>query len=103
MTRDTVTSILDPAYVERAVREMERQAGHPVKSPTEVIKTIAAQLRYTQARQDDILSHFIAGGDLTVGGIMHAVTSAAQVQGDGDAAWDMESTALDALRLAAAM
>ena len=103
MTRDTVSSILDPAYVDRAVREMERQAGHPVKAPAEAIKAIAAQLRYTQAQQDEILGHFIAGGDLTAGGIMHAVTSAAQVQEDGDAAWDMESTALDALRLAAAL
>jgi hypothetical protein len=103
MARDTVTSILDPGYVERAVRELERQAGHPVKTPAEAIKTIASQLRYTQAQQDDILSHFIAGGDLTAGGIMHAVTSAAQVQDDGDAAWDLESTALDALRLAASL
>ena len=103
MTRDTVSSILDPVYVEHAVREMEKQAGHLVKAPAEAIKTIAAQLRYTQAQQDDILSHFIAGGDLTAGGIMHAVTSAAQVQDDGDAAWDMESTALDALRLATAL
>jgi hypothetical protein len=31
--------------------------------------------------------------DLTAGGIMHAVTSAAQMQGDGDAAWDLEITA----------
>ena len=103
MTRDTVTSILDPAYVARAVREMEKAAGHPVKAPAEAIRAIAERLRYTQAQQDDILSHFIAGGDLTAGGIMHAVTSAAQVQDDGDAAWDMESTALDALRLAAAL
>ena len=100
MARDTVTSILDPAYVARAVRELERQAGHPVKAPAEAIKVIGTQLRYTQAQQDDILSHFIAGGDLTAGGIMHAVTSVAQVQDDGDAAWDMESTALEALRLA---
>jgi hypothetical protein len=34
---------------------------------------------------------------------MHAVTSAAQVQEDGDAAWDLETSGLDALRLAAAL
>jgi len=34
---------------------------------------------------------------------MHAVTSAAQVQGDGDAAWDLENSALDALSLAASL
>jgi hypothetical protein len=54
-------------------------------------------------RGGEILDHFIKGGDLTAGGIMHAVTSAAQVQDDGDAAWDMENTALEALQLAAAL
>jgi hypothetical protein len=103
MARDTVTSILDPAYVERAVRKMEKQAGHRVSAPAEAIKVIGGQLRYTQAQQDDILAHFITGGDLTSGGIMHAVTSVAQIQDDGDAAWDMESTALDALQLASAL
>jgi len=34
---------------------------------------------------------------------MHAVTSTAQVQADGDAAWDLENTALEALSLAAAL
>jgi hypothetical protein len=36
-------------------------------------------------------------------GILHAVTSAAQVQDDGDVAFDMENTAMEALRLAAAL
>ena len=34
---------------------------------------------------------------------LHSVTVDAQVQDDGDAAWDMESTALEALRLATAL
>jgi len=34
---------------------------------------------------------------------MHAVTSAAQIQDDADTAFDMENSALDALRLAAAL
>ncbi len=54
---------------------------------------ISGRLRYTEAQQAEILDHFIKGGDLTAGGIMHAVTSAAQVQADGDAAWDLENTA----------
>ncbi len=103
MVRDTVTAILDPAYVERAVRALEKDAGHPVADPAEAVKVIGARLRYTEAQQKDILNHFIRGGDLTAGGILHAVTSAAQVQGDGDTAWDMENTAIDALRLAAAL
>ena len=103
MVRDTVTSILDPAYVQRAVRAMEKQAGHPVEDPVEAVKVISTRLRYTEDQQADILNHFIKGGDLTAGGILHAITSAAQVQDDADDAWEMENTALDALRLAAAL
>jgi hypothetical protein len=103
MVRDTVTSILDPAYVQRAVRAMEKQAGHPVEDPVETVKVISTRLRYSEAQQADILSHFIKGGDLTAGGILHAVTSAAQIQDNADDAWDLENSALDALRIAAAL
>jgi len=103
MVRDTVTSILDPAYVQRAVRALEKEAGHPVQNPVEAVKVISTRLRYTDAQQADVLNHFIKGGDLTAGGIMHAITSAAQIQGNADDAWDLENTAIDALRLAAAL
>jgi hypothetical protein len=100
--RDTVTNILSPRYIERAVRDMEARAGHKVE-PVTAIQHVAAQLRYTQAQQEEILAHFIAGGAVTAGGIMHAVTSAAQVQPDGDTASQLENTALQALELAAAL
>jgi hypothetical protein len=103
MVRDTVISILDPAYVQRAVRNLEKEAGHPVQDPVEAVKMISTRLRYTEAQQADVLNHFIKGGDLTSGGILHAVTSAAQVQDDADDAWDMENTAIEALRLASAL
>jgi len=103
MVRDTVTSILDPAYVQRAVRALEKEAGHPVQDPIEAVKVISTRLRFTEAQQADILGHFIKGGDLTAGGVLHAVTSAAQIQDNADDAWDLENSALDALRLAAAL
>ena len=98
-----MTAFLDPGYVTRLVREMEAHAGHRVADAPKAIEVIGSRLRYTEAQQKEILDHFIAGGSLTPGGIMHAVTSAAQVQGDGDAAWDLEASALDALRLAASI
>jgi hypothetical protein len=53
------------------------------------------------------LAHFIAGGDLSAGGIMRAVTSYARAVADADTAFRMESTAAQAnratLRLAAAV
>jgi hypothetical protein len=47
------------------------------------------------------LTHFIRGGDLTAGGVMHAVTSTAHTLADADAAHEMEAQALPALELAA--
>jgi hypothetical protein len=49
------------------------------------------------------LTHFIRGGDVTAGGVMHAVTSVAQTLPDADAAHEMESAALRALDIAAAL
>jgi len=101
-TTDAVTTFLDPAYVQRAVREMEKNAGHPVTDPQETIQTVSQRLRFTDAQQHDILGHFIGGGDVTAGGVMHAVTSVAQTLDDADTAHEMESLALRALELAAA-
>lgn len=101
--RDAVAAFLAPAYAEKTVRDLERKAGHRVSDAAKTVEVISGRLRYTEAQQAEILDHFIKGGDLTAGGIMHAVTSAAQVQGDGDAAWNLENSALDALSLAAAL
>ena len=101
--RDAVRAFLSPGYAERVVRDLEKQAGHRVADAAKTVTVISARLRYTEAQQAQILDHFIKGGDLTAGGIMHAVTSAAQVQGDGDAAWELENSALDALSLAASL
>jgi len=100
---DAVTAFLDPGYLARLVREMGAHAGHRFTDAPKAIEVIGARLRYTEAQQKEILDHFIAGGSPTAGGIMHAVTSAAQIQDDGDAAWDLETSALDALRAAASL
>ncbi len=40
------------------------------------------------------MNHFIRGGDVTVGGVMHAATSVAQILDDADAEHELESQAL---------
>jgi hypothetical protein len=102
-TTDAVTAYLDPGYVTGAVRAIEAGAGHPVTDPQEAIRVVSQRLRFTDAQQADILSSFIRGGDVTAGGVMHAVTAAAQAQGDADTAHEMESAALRALDIAAAL
>ena len=102
-TTDAVTAYLDPGYVQRALRAIEADAGHPVTDPQEAIRVVSQRLRFTDAQQSDILSYFIRGGDVTAGGVMHAVTAAAQAQDDADTAHEMESAALRALDIAAAL
>jgi hypothetical protein len=102
-TTDAVATYLDTRYVERAIRAIERDAGQSLADPQEAVRTVSQRLRFTDAQQDDILTHFIRGGDVSAGGLMHAVTSAAQTQGDADTAHEMESAALRALEVAAAL
>ena len=102
-TTDAVATYLDPRYVERAVRAIEKDAGHSLDDPQEAVHTVCQRLRFTDAQQNDILAHFIRGGDVSAGGLMHAVTSAAQTQGDADSAHEMESAALRALDIAASL
>ena len=102
-TTDAVHAFLDPAYAEHAVRDIEKAAGRPVADPAETVRTVSQRLRFTDTQQAGILNHFIRGGDLTAGGVMHAVTSVAQTLTDADAAHEMEAAALRALELAAAV
>jgi hypothetical protein len=94
--RDAAAAFLSPGYAEQIVRDLEKKAGHPVTDAAKTAEVISGRLRYTEAQQAQVLDRFIKGGDLTAGGIMHAVTCAAQVQGDGDTAWDLENSALEA-------
>jgi hypothetical protein len=100
--RDAVTRFLDPSYVRAVVTRIERDAGAPVERPQDTIALISQQLRFSDDTQQAILGHFIKGGSLTAGGVMHAVTSVAQTLPDADAAHELESRALKVLQLAAA-
>jgi hypothetical protein len=102
-TTDAVATFLDRGYLDRALRAIEADAGHPLADPQEAVRTVSQRLRLTEAQQADILAHFIRGGAVTAGGVMHAVTSVAQTQPDADAAHEMESLALRALEVAAAL
>lgn len=102
-TTDAVAAFLDPSYVRAALAQVERDAGHELADPPEAVRTVSGRLRFTDAQQHDILAHFIRGGDITAGGILHAVTSVAQTQADADAAHEMEAAGLRALEIAATL
>ena len=99
--RDAVTRFLDPRYVQKVIAGMEADAATPVAQPQEAIELVSPQLRFTDGQRNAVLAHFIKGGSLTAGGVMHAVTSVAQTLPDADAAHDLESQALRVLQLTA--
>lgn len=100
---DAVTTFLEPGYLNQVVRALAAQAGHPIEDPQDAVAVVSQRLRFNEAQQAEVMRHFIRGGDLTAGGVMHAVTAAAQVQADADTAHEMEAAGLRALEIAAAL
>lgn len=99
--RDAVTTFLDAEYMQRVIAQTEEQAAAPVTAPAETIKTLGKTLQYDEATINGILEHFVKGGDVTAGGVLHAVTSYAQTVADADTASDLEASAFRAMELAA--
>jgi hypothetical protein len=102
-THDAVAAYLDAGYVTRMIRDLETVSGTPVTDPDTTISIIASKLRFTDDHQRAILAHFTAGGAMSAGGILHAVTSIAQTLDDADAAHDLEAAAIPAMHLAASL
>jgi hypothetical protein len=93
MAQDTVRTFLTQGYLETVIRKLEEKAGEPVTKPELAIKEVTRKLEIP-ALYDDVLAHFIKGADLSRGGIMHAVTAAAQSENiDADTAFRMEERA----------
>lgn len=99
--RDAVATFLDVDYVRGKVAEISAQASAPVDKPEDTVRHVAKTLQFGEQAADAILGHFIAGGQITAGGVMQAVTSWAQTLDDAEQAADAEAGALDALALAA--
>jgi hypothetical protein len=93
MAEDTVRTFLTEDYLHSVIRKLEERAGEPVAKPEAAIKEVTRKLEIP-ALYDDVLTHFIKGADLSRGGIMHAVTAAAQSADlDADTAFKMEERA----------
>ena len=99
---DAAATFLAGDYLQATLTGIERDAGVPVRDVPATMKHLGAQLRFTEQQQTTILDHFITGADHTAGGILQAVTSAAQLQDDADDAYELERVGLRAMTLAAA-
>jgi hypothetical protein len=101
-TRDAVATFLDRDYMIKVIRDMEAKAGKPIED-VEDVKVIAKKLAFDQETQDTIFNMFVKGGQITAGGVMQAVTAAAQRTKDADKAAELEAASLKALELAYAL
>lgn len=99
--RDKVREWLSPEFLEARVGEVEEAAGAPVTKPAETVKVLGKQLGFSEAEQDGILAHFIAGGQMTAGGFANALTSYSQTVPSVDRAEALDDLALKAMDLAA--
>ena len=100
-TTDAVESYLNTDYVKAKVTEIEAIAGRPVSDPVKTVELVSKTLSFTPEQRSTILDHFVKGGQLAAGGVMQAVTWAAQTDADADVAHGMEAAGLRALQLAA--
>lgn len=100
--RDAVSTFLDADYLARWVDDIEQKAGAPVDDALGTIERVAKVHLFSDSEQAHILDCFIKSGSLTAGGVMQAVTAAAQNLDDPDRAAEFESMAMDVLATAAA-
>lgn len=98
-TRDAVATFLDVDYMEKVIARVEKQATKEVTDGAAAIEFISKKSAFTQAEQAGILSHFVRGGQMTVGGVFNSVTAMAQTVTDADRAYEMEMAGLKVLDL----
>ncbi|MFJ5780409.1 DUF932 domain-containing protein [Streptomyces sp. NPDC093094] len=101
-TADAVRTFLSRDYVEATVRGMEAAAGTVLAEPAKTIEHVTKTLSIGAEAKDQILAHFVRGGQMTAAGVMQAITSTAQTLPDADHAAALEALAIPALTTAAA-
>lgn len=101
--RDAVKAYLSTDYLAAKVAELEEAAGRPVKgNPADVIAEVIKASQLPAGLIDDVVGFFTRGGQMTAGGVMNAITAAAQVQDDADLAALCEAQAVPVMQAVAA-
>lgn len=96
---DAVKTFASVEFWAAKVAELEAQAAKPVADADKTIKAVAKTLRLTDDESGSVLDMFIRGGQMTAGGVLNAITAAAQTVADADRAADLERVAVKALTL----
>lgn len=91
-TVDAVRSFLSQGYLNDTVALMDERAGQVVET-VEHVERITTSLSFTKEQTTDILSYFIKGGQMTLGGVVNATTAYAQVVEDPETSSMLEQGA----------
>jgi hypothetical protein len=98
---DLVTHFSQPDTFAATMEKVTQASGKPVAASEsrEVITRVAKGLAFTEAERDEIFRAFDEGQQLTAGGVVQAITAAAQRVTNPDRSTEMEGRALEALAL----
>jgi len=99
--RDAVATFLDVDYMRTKIEELQELAGVEVTRPADTIQRVSKKAGWSDTEQDEILNHFIRGGQTTALGVAQAVTAYAQTVQSIDRQDELETTAILAAELAA--
>lgn len=89
---DAIRTFMSPEYLRKLVDEASAARGIEVTNPTESIERVAKIANLSDDEATLALNDFIRGGDLTVLGLGHAVTSIAQRVDDSERQSDLEQS-----------
>lgn len=100
--RDAIARFLTVDYLEEVITDLqEAGAGTPLARPSATIEEVGKRQGWTAAEAESVFGCFIAGGQATAGGVMQAMTAAAQQVTDPERAAWLEEQAVPAMSLAA--
>lgn len=102
-TKDAVRTFLDEGYLRRVIESLEEKSGRVLANPSQTVKVVAQRLMFSEEEADSLLALFLAGGQMTAGGVMQATSALGQVVTNGDRASEVEAMAIEALETAYAL
>ncbi len=88
--KDAITTFMSPEYLRSLVDEASRARGVEVTNPAEAMERVATIAQLSDDEATLALNDFVRGGDLTVLGLGHAVTSLAQRVDDSERQSELE-------------
>lgn len=99
--RDYSKAVLTDKIIDVQVERMRNLTSIRIEDPIKAVETVVRKNSFNEFTKNNILSHLIQGGDLTMWGLQNAVTRSAEDEPDYDEATRLETIGGDMLMLPA--